>query len=59
MPITNMFWSGGWNRDRHVLHGQTSPNLSAVALAFGHGNNLSAFAAAYMAAHPGDAPGQP
>jgi len=54
MPITNMFWDTGWNRDRHVLRGQTSPDLSAVALRFAHGVDDSDFAATYMAANPGD-----
>jgi hypothetical protein len=53
MPITNMRWSRDWNRDRHVLRGQTSPDLSAGALVFDHDND-SDFASVYQAAHPGD-----
>jgi hypothetical protein len=53
MPITEMRWSSGWNRDRHVLRGQTSPDLSAVALVFAHDGD-SDFAAVYQAAHPGE-----
>jgi hypothetical protein len=42
-----------WNHDRHVLRGQTSPHLSAVALLFDHDND-SDFASVYQAAHPCD-----
>ena len=31
MPISRMFFAGNTNRDRHVLRGQTSPDLSATA----------------------------
>ena len=52
MPVDRMFWSGSWNRDLHLLVGQTSADLSAVALAFQDGS-ANAFAAAYRTAHPG------
>lgn len=52
MPVDSMFWSGSWSRDLHLLAGQTSVDLSAMALAFQDGA-ANAFAAAYMAAHKG------
>jgi hypothetical protein len=55
LPISRIFFSGKTNRDRHVLRGQTSPDLSATAVAFIPTVGPIAFAAPYMAAHPGDA----
>jgi hypothetical protein len=53
MPIDNIFWSSGWDRDLHLLRGATGPDLSASALVF-TAVGARNFAAAYIAAHPGD-----
>jgi hypothetical protein len=53
MPITNIKWAKDWNRDLHVLYGQTSPDLTQHALIFEHADGETP-AAEYMNDHPGE-----
>lgn len=51
MPINRIFWSGGKEKDIHVVAGQSSPNLTTNFLAFIKSDGTAQFAAVYLAAN--------
>jgi hypothetical protein len=52
MPIRNMFWARGWDRDIHLMRGGVCPSLSDRALFFQRPDGTTDFAATYLAATP-------
>ncbi|MCC6397807.1 MAG: hypothetical protein IT282_12375 [Bacteroidetes bacterium] len=51
MPINRIFWSGGKDRDLHVVSGRPSPNLTLNYLAFGKSDGTVEWASQYLAAN--------
>lgn len=52
MPIQQIYWARGWERDIHVVRGGASPSLAQHGLRFHRQDGTTASAADYLAATP-------